>query len=105
MRCVICHSSDDTPSAKQLLQKIVQNGELPVLPDGFPTLDQLKAEKFDYVIKNGKVTATIELEDPVNLLGQGMKVRDVVMTFVYNKNGTRKGHWEFNAKGERKKER
>jgi hypothetical protein len=69
------------------------------LPDGFPPLSELKAEKFDYVVKNGKVTAKIELEDPVSLLGEGMRVRGVTMTFVYNKNGTSKGHWEFNAEG------
>jgi len=69
------------------------------LPDGFPTLDKLKAETFNSVIKNDRVTATMTLEDPVDLLGSAMRVRDVQMTFAYSKNGTHKGHWTFNAKG------
>ena len=98
--CIVCIFADDSPSARQLLLKIVPNGDLPSLPDGFPSLDKLKAETFDYVIKDGKVTAKITLQDPVNLLGEGMTIRDVSMTFVYSKDRTRKGHWSFNAKGE-----
>lgn len=72
---------------------------MPSLPDGFPSLSELKTDKFDYSTNKGKVTVTADLEDPVRLLGEGMTLHDVQMTFKYNKNMPG-GRWRFNAEGE-----
>lgn len=68
------------------------------MPDGFPSLSQLRTDKFDYNINKNRVTVTADLEDPVNLLGEGMTVHDVQMTFKYDKNRPG-GKWRFNAEG------
>lgn len=68
------------------------------MPDGFPSLSELKTDNFDYNIKKGKVTVVADLEDPVKLLGQGMTIDDVKMTFKYDKNNPG-GKWSFNAEG------
>ena len=72
---------------------------MPSMPDGFPSLSELKTDKFDYSTNRGKVTVTADLEDPVRLLGEGMTLHDVQMTFRYNKN-IPGGRWRFNAEGE-----
>lgn len=72
---------------------------MPSMPDGFPSLSELKTDKFDYSTNRGKVTVTADLEDPVRLLGEGMTLHDVKMTFRYNKN-IPGGRWRFNAEGE-----
>ena len=72
---------------------------MPSMPDGFPSLSELKTDKFDYSTNRGKVTVTADLEDPVRLLGEGMTLHDVQMTFKYNKN-IPGGRWRFNAEGE-----
>lgn len=89
---------DDISSAERLLQKIVPLGSMPSMPDGFPSLSELKTDKFDYSTNKGKVTVTADLEDPVSLLGQGMTLHDVQMTFKYDKN-IPDGRWQFNAEG------
>ena len=71
---------------------------MPSMPDGFPSLSELKTDNFDYNIKKGKVTVVADLEDPVKLLGQGMTIDDVKMTFKYDKNNLG-GKWSFNAEG------
>lgn len=71
---------------------------MPSMPDGFPSLSELKTDNFDYNIKKGKVTVVADLEDPVKLLGQGMTIDDVKMTFKYDKNNPG-GKWSFNAEG------
>ena len=91
--------TDDISSAERLLRKIVPLGSMPSMPDGFPSLSELKTDKFDYSTNRGKVTVTADLEDPVRLLGQGMTLHDVQMTFKYNKN-IPGGRWRFNAEGE-----
>lgn len=68
------------------------------MPDGFPSLSELKTDNFDYNIKKGKVTVVADLEDPVKLLGQGMTIDEVKMTFKYDKNNPG-GKWRFNAEG------
>lgn len=68
------------------------------MPDGFPSLSELKTDNFDYNISKGKVTVIADLEDPVRLLGDGMTIYDVKMTFKYNKNEPG-GKWQFNAEG------
>lgn len=90
---------DDISSAERLLRKIVPLGSMPSMPDGFPSLSELKTDKFDYSTNRGKVTVTADLEDPVRLLGEGMILHDVQMTFKYNKN-IPGGRWRFNAEGE-----
>ena len=92
-------SSDDLPTAKRLLQKIVPLGSMPSMPEGFPSLSELKTDNFDYNIKKGKVTVVADLEDPVQLLGQGMTLDDVKMTFKYDKNNPGR-KWKFDAEGE-----
>ena len=72
---------------------------MPSMPDGFPSLSELKTDKFDYSTNRGKVTVTADLEDPVRLLGEGMTLHDVQMTFRYNKN-IPGGRWRFKAEGE-----
>lgn len=69
------------------------------MPDGFPSLSELKTDNFDYNINKGKVTVIADLEDPVQLLGQGMTIDDVKMTFKFDKNRP-DGKWKFNAEGE-----
>ena len=91
--------SDDISSAERLLQKIVPLGSMPSMPDGFPSLSELKTDKFEYSTNKGKVTVTADLEDPVSLLGKGMTINDVKMTFKYDKNSPG-GKWQFNAEGE-----
>ena len=68
------------------------------MPDGFPSLSELKTDNFDYNINKGKVTVIADLENPVSLLGDGMTIYDVKMTFKYNKNEPG-GKWQFNAEG------
>ena len=92
-------NTDDISSAERLLRKIVPLGSMPSMPDGFPSLSELKTDKFDYSTNRGKVTVTADLEDPVRLLGEGMTLHDVQMTFRYNKN-IPGGRWRFNAEGE-----
>lgn len=89
---------DDLPSAKRLLQKIVPLGSMPSMPDGFPSLSELKTDNFDYNINKGKVTVIADLENPVKLLGQGLTINDVKMTFKYDKNNPG-GKWKFDAEG------
>lgn len=90
--------TEDISSAEHLLQKIVPLGSMPSMPDGFPSLSELKTDKFEYSTNKGKVTVTADLEDPVSLLGQGMTLNDVKMTFKYDKNRP-EGKWQFNAEG------
>ena len=97
---VCCADSEDIPTAKHLLQRIVPLGSMPSLPDGFPSLSQLKTDRFYYSINKGKVTVTADLEDPVSLFGSSMKVHDVTMTFRYNK-AKPSGKWRFNAEGKK----
>ena len=93
--------SDDLPSAKRLLQKIVPLGSMPSIPDGFPSLSELKTDNFDYNINKGKVTVVADLENPVQLLGQGMTINDVKMTFKYDKKKPGR-KWKFDAEGKMK---
>lgn len=72
------------------------------MPDGFPSLSELKTDNFDYNINKGKVKVIADLEDPVHLLGQGMTIDDVKMTFQFDKNRP-DGKWKFYAEGERKR--
>lgn len=100
---LVCQAEDDfdkedISSAEHLLQKIVPLGSMPSMPDGFPSLSELKTDKFEYSTNKGKVTVTADLEDPVSLLGQAMTLNDVKMTFKYDKNRP-EGKWQFNAEG------
>lgn len=98
LRRLIFLQTEDISSAEHLLQKIVPLGSMPSMPDGFPSLSELKTDKFEYSTNKGKVTVTADLEDPVSLLGQAMTLNDVKMTFKYDKNRP-EGKWQFNAEG------
>ena len=74
---------------------------MPSIPDGFPSLSELKTDNFDYNINKGKVTVIADLENPVQLLGQGMTINDVKMTFKYDKNKPGR-KWKFDAEGKMK---
>lgn len=90
---------DERMSADELLRKIVPYGQLPALPEGFPALRNLTTDRFDVKSRGHSTVLTSDLDEPVNLLGDSMKLEDVSMTFLYKDKRNRKSHWKFHAEG------
>ena len=90
---------DERLSADALLKKIIPYGKLPTMPDGFPRLENLTTDRFDVKAAGHTTVLTSELDQPVGLLGDSMKLEDVSMTFRYKDKRRKKGRWEFHAQG------
>lgn len=69
------------------------------MPEGFPKLQNLTTDRFDVKATGHTTVLTSELDKPVRLLGNSMKLEDVSMNFKYQDTRRKEGRWEFHAEG------
>ena len=90
---------DASLTARDLLYTIAPNYRQAKLPPGFPSLDAIKTDKFDYGTKGSTVRVTASLDKPVSMFPNFIIISNVKTNFTFDKNRGNNGSWEARVKG------
>ena len=99
LRNIYLFCLDASLTARDLLYTIAPNYRQAKLPPGFPSLDAIKTDKFDYGTKGSTVRVTASLDKPVSMFPDLITVSNVKTNFTFDKNRGNNGSWEAKVKG------
>ena len=86
-------------TAKELLQTIAPTYHLAKVPPGFPSLDKMNTDNFNYGTKGRYIKVAAFLNQTVNMVKNYIELTKVHMNFTYDKQQPENGTWKFASKG------
>jgi len=90
---------DNGLTAKELLQTIAPTYHLAKVPPGFPSLDKMNTDNFNYGTKGRYIKVAAFLNQTVNMVKNYIELTKVHMNFTYDKQQPENGTWKFASKG------
>lgn len=92
-------SQGGTLTAKSLLETIAPTYKQAKLPPGFPSLNSINTDKFDYKTSGDDIKVSAQLEKPVVMFPDYVIISGVQMNFTFNKKNSDKTAWKADVKG------
>lgn len=89
-----------TLTAKSLLETIAPTYKQAKLPPGFPSLNSINTDKFDYKTSGDDIKVSAQLEKPVVMFPDYVIISGVQMNFTFNKKNSDKTAWKADVKGQ-----
>ena len=88
-------------SAKELLKIISPEYHTPKLPPGFPTLELIQTNRFNYKTSKDYDRVSALLPIPVDMYPDYVQLSNVGINFTYSKTGHTNGTWQVDVQGKK----
>jgi len=86
-------------SAKELLKTISADYHTPTLPPGFPPLEDIQTNLFNFKTSDGFDRVSATLVNPVAMYPHYVQLMKIGMNFTYDKDGPNNDTWKVDIKG------
>eukprot|EP00795_Rhopilema_esculentum_P013039 gene13039-3814_t len=90
---------DSGLTAKELLKTIAPTYHLAKVPPGFPPLDRMNTDNFNYGTRGRYIKVVAALNETVKMVKNYIEISKVQMNFTYDKQQPENGTWRFNGTG------
>ena len=92
-------SGENELNAEELLHTIAPTYQLAKVPPGFPPLDQMNTDKFNYKTGGRYIKVVANLNRTVKMVKNYIELTNVKMNFTYDKQQPVNGTWQFHGNG------